>query len=34
MKVTNCLVRDGLRWGEQPLLNDEGLVFTKAFAYK
>jgi len=24
MKVTNCLVRDGLNWGEQPLLNDEG----------
>jgi len=24
MKVTNCLVRDGLHWGEQPLLNDEG----------
>ncbi|XP_074598909.1 cuticlin-1-like [Brevipalpus obovatus] len=24
MKVTNCLVRDGLNWAEQPLLNDEG----------
>ncbi|XP_054162807.1 cuticlin-1-like [Oppia nitens] len=24
MKVTNCLVRDGLNWGEQPLINDEG----------
>jgi len=24
MKVTNCLVRDGLNWGEQPLLNDDG----------
>lgn len=24
MKVTNCLVRDGLNWGEQPLLNDAG----------
>ena len=24
MKVTNCLVRDGLSWGEQPLLNDAG----------
>ena len=26
MKITNCLVRDGLNWGEQPLINDEGLV--------
>ena len=26
MKVTNCLVRDGLNWGEQPLINDEGYV--------
>jgi len=24
MKVTNCLVRDGLNWGEQPLINDDG----------
>lgn len=24
MKITNCLVRDGLNWGEQPLINDEG----------
>lgn len=24
MKVTNCLVRDGLNWGEQPLINNEG----------
>lgn len=24
MRVTNCLVRDGLNWGEQPLINNEG----------
>ncbi|GFS95094.1 ZP domain-containing protein [Trichonephila clavipes] len=24
LKVTNCLVRDGLNWGEQPLINNEG----------
>lgn len=24
MKVTNCLVRDGLNWAEQPLINNEG----------
>ncbi|XP_035212618.1 cuticlin-1-like isoform X2 [Stegodyphus dumicola] len=24
IKVTNCLVRDGLNWGEQPLINNEG----------
>ncbi|XP_022248308.1 uncharacterized protein LOC106464816 [Limulus polyphemus] len=24
MKVTNCLVRDGLNWGEQPLINNDG----------
>ncbi|XP_076333522.1 cuticlin-1-like [Tachypleus tridentatus] len=24
MKVTNCLVRDGLNWGEQPLINNNG----------
>lgn len=24
MKVTNCLVRDGLSWGEQPLINNDG----------
>lgn len=24
MTVTNCLVRDGLNWGEQPLVNDYG----------
>lgn len=24
MKVTNCLVRDGLNWAEQVLLNDDG----------
>ncbi|KAI2801588.1 hypothetical protein BLOT_009402 [Blomia tropicalis] len=29
MKVTNCLVRDGLNWGEQPLINDEGCPVDK-----
>uniref|UniRef100_A0A646QFR2 Cuticlin n=1 Tax=Hemiscolopendra marginata TaxID=943146 RepID=A0A646QFR2_9MYRI len=24
MKVTNCLVRDGLNWGEQQLINNQG----------
>ncbi|UYV71210.1 hypothetical protein LAZ67_8002193 [Cordylochernes scorpioides] len=24
MKVTNCLVRDGLNWAEQPLINNDG----------
>lgn len=24
MRVTNCLVRDGLNWGEQPLINNDG----------
>lgn len=24
MLVTNCLVRDGMNWGEQPLIDDEG----------
>lgn len=24
MKVTNCMVRDGLNWGEQPLINTDG----------
>lgn len=24
MRVTNCVVRDGLNWGEQPLINTEG----------
>lgn len=24
LKVTNCMVRDGLNWGEQPLINDNG----------
>ncbi|XP_054713772.1 cuticlin-1-like [Uloborus diversus] len=24
IKVTNCIVRDGLNWGEQPLINNEG----------
>ncbi|XP_022688715.1 cuticlin-1-like isoform X2 [Varroa jacobsoni] len=24
MRVTNCVVRDGLNWGEQPLINNEG----------
>ena len=27
MKVTDCLVRDGLGWGEQMLINEEGCVF-------
>lgn len=26
MKVTDCLVRDGLGWGEQMLINEEGYV--------
>lgn len=26
MRVTNCVVRDGLNWGEQPLINNEGYV--------
>ncbi|OTF78932.1 Zona pellucida-like domain containing protein, partial [Euroglyphus maynei] len=29
MKITNCLVRDGLNWGEQPLINDEGCPVDK-----
>lgn len=29
MKVTNCLVRDGLNWGEQPLINDDGCPVDK-----
>ncbi|RWS17609.1 uncharacterized protein B4U79_06036 [Dinothrombium tinctorium] len=37
MKVTNCLVRDGLNWGEQPLINDEGCPvddeIMRAFEY-
>lgn len=24
MKVTNCIVRDGLNWAEQPLINNDG----------
>lgn len=24
MKITNCLVRDGLGWGDQKLINSEG----------
>lgn len=24
MKVTNCIVRDGLSWAEQPLINNDG----------
>lgn len=28
LKITNCLVRDGLNWGEQPLINNEGWVWT------
>lgn len=24
MKVTNCIVRDGMNWGEQPLINNDG----------
>lgn len=24
LKVTNCMVRDGLNWGQQPLINDDG----------
>ncbi|KAF7491363.1 Cuticlin-1 [Sarcoptes scabiei] len=29
MKITNCLVRDGLNWGEQPLINDDGCPVDK-----
>lgn len=28
MRVTNCVVRDGLNWGEQPLINNEGYGST------